>query len=313
MRSVSARRCASSRRRTIRELAETHGLDALMLDAVVAALDAGPSINAVYSIGGGNRATVDAFIAPGRRLLRLRRARPRRRQHPTCCAGGRCRRCCTTTFGRHAPRLPARHAGPRRASGYAADGAVADPGDHAVQRASRGLGAGRRGLTATGRRALQAGIEVLQPDLAARDHPALVVGGLDQPDLLRAAAVQRRPGRGELAVSTPRKKSVLLLTPTTWPRPPSQIPAPMLARVSTTLQCTPPWTSPKGWWKRGPAVQVQLTRSPLISENSRPRWLMNSPTSSAPISWERSASAVALSSMPSVFQPLERAASAPGQ
>ena len=29
---------------------------------------------------------------------------------------------------------------------------------------------------------------------------------------------------------TPRKKSVLLLTPTTWPRPPSRSPAPMLAK-----------------------------------------------------------------------------------
>jgi LacI family transcriptional regulator len=45
----------------IRELAETHGLDTVMLDTVTDALGADPSINAVYSIGGGNRATVDAF------------------------------------------------------------------------------------------------------------------------------------------------------------------------------------------------------------------------------------------------------------
>jgi LacI family transcriptional regulator len=50
----------------IRELAETHGLDAVMLDAVTAALDADPSIDAVYSIGGGNRATVEAFTRAGR-------------------------------------------------------------------------------------------------------------------------------------------------------------------------------------------------------------------------------------------------------
>ena len=50
----------------IRELAETHGLDAVMLDAVTAALDADPSIDAVYSIGGGNRATVDAFTRADR-------------------------------------------------------------------------------------------------------------------------------------------------------------------------------------------------------------------------------------------------------
>ncbi len=50
----------------IRELAETHGLDAVMLEAVAAALEADLSINAVYSIGGGNRATVDAFAGVGR-------------------------------------------------------------------------------------------------------------------------------------------------------------------------------------------------------------------------------------------------------
>ncbi|MET0695665.1 MAG: LacI family DNA-binding transcriptional regulator [Propionibacteriaceae bacterium] len=50
----------------IRELAETHGLDAVMLDAVTAALDADPSIDAVYSIGGGNRATVEAFTRADR-------------------------------------------------------------------------------------------------------------------------------------------------------------------------------------------------------------------------------------------------------
>jgi LacI family transcriptional regulator len=50
----------------IRELAETHGLDAVMLDAVTVVLDADPSVDAVYSIGGGNRATVDAFTRAGR-------------------------------------------------------------------------------------------------------------------------------------------------------------------------------------------------------------------------------------------------------
>jgi LacI family transcriptional regulator len=50
----------------IRELPETHGLDSLMLDAVTEALEADPSIDTVYSIGGGNRATVDAFARTGR-------------------------------------------------------------------------------------------------------------------------------------------------------------------------------------------------------------------------------------------------------
>jgi LacI family transcriptional regulator, galactose operon repressor len=50
----------------IRELAETHGLDAVMLETVADALEADLSINAVYSIGGGNRATVEAFAGAGR-------------------------------------------------------------------------------------------------------------------------------------------------------------------------------------------------------------------------------------------------------
>ena len=50
-----------SRGRAVVELAETDGLDTTIRGQALAALTADPSINAVYSIGGGNRAIVQAF------------------------------------------------------------------------------------------------------------------------------------------------------------------------------------------------------------------------------------------------------------
>jgi len=50
----------------IHEVTDTDGLDGTMLDAVRAALAAAPDVNAVYSIGGGNTATLAAFRALGR-------------------------------------------------------------------------------------------------------------------------------------------------------------------------------------------------------------------------------------------------------
>ncbi|NRQ51211.1 LacI family DNA-binding transcriptional regulator [Aeromicrobium stalagmiti] len=52
--------------RGCRALTGTDGLDATVLDAVGAALEADPSIDAVYSIGGGNTATLEAFRRAGR-------------------------------------------------------------------------------------------------------------------------------------------------------------------------------------------------------------------------------------------------------
>ena len=52
--------------RTVREVGGTDGLDATMLDAVADALAADPTIDAVYSIGGGNIATLEAFRLAGR-------------------------------------------------------------------------------------------------------------------------------------------------------------------------------------------------------------------------------------------------------
>ena len=53
--------------RPLREVSETDGLDASMLAAVTRALAADPGIGAVYSIGGGNTAVVEAFRRAGRR------------------------------------------------------------------------------------------------------------------------------------------------------------------------------------------------------------------------------------------------------
>jgi LacI family transcriptional regulator len=53
-------------RRAIHEVTDTDGLDETMLAAVGAALETAPDIDAVYSIGGGNTATLAAFAALGR-------------------------------------------------------------------------------------------------------------------------------------------------------------------------------------------------------------------------------------------------------
>ncbi len=66
---ATMRRLAPDRR--VREVTETHGLDVSMHAAVAAALADDPSIDAVYSVGGGNTATVRAFDEAGRRLAVL--------------------------------------------------------------------------------------------------------------------------------------------------------------------------------------------------------------------------------------------------
>ncbi|MFF3906150.1 LacI family DNA-binding transcriptional regulator [Streptomyces sp. NPDC001848] len=52
--------------RTVVEVTDSDGLDATQRDLVLAALEKDPDINAVYSIGGGNAATLEAFAALGR-------------------------------------------------------------------------------------------------------------------------------------------------------------------------------------------------------------------------------------------------------
>jgi LacI family transcriptional regulator len=52
--------------RTVVEVTDTDGLDTSILRAVGDALEANPSLDAVYSIGGGNTATLAAFRDAGR-------------------------------------------------------------------------------------------------------------------------------------------------------------------------------------------------------------------------------------------------------
>jgi LacI family transcriptional regulator len=52
--------------RPIREITDTDGLDASLFAAVSAALHRDPAIDSVYSIGGGNRATLASFDRAGR-------------------------------------------------------------------------------------------------------------------------------------------------------------------------------------------------------------------------------------------------------
>ncbi len=53
--------------RTIHEVTDTDGLDSTMFEAVGRVLEGRPSLDAVYSIGGGNTATLRAFRAAGRK------------------------------------------------------------------------------------------------------------------------------------------------------------------------------------------------------------------------------------------------------
>ena len=54
--------------RPVREVTDTNGVDAAMLDAVSTVLDDDRTIDAVYSVGGGNAATARAFERAGRRF-----------------------------------------------------------------------------------------------------------------------------------------------------------------------------------------------------------------------------------------------------
>ena len=53
--------------RALIELTDTDGLDTTVRESAVRILQRNPGINSVYSIGGGNRAILDAFDASGRR------------------------------------------------------------------------------------------------------------------------------------------------------------------------------------------------------------------------------------------------------
>ncbi len=55
--------------RRLVEVTDSDGLDSTQRALVLAALERDPEINAVYSIGGGNTATIDAFATLGRGVL----------------------------------------------------------------------------------------------------------------------------------------------------------------------------------------------------------------------------------------------------
>ncbi len=79
---------------------DTGGLDEAMLDAVRAALAGNPSIDAVYSAGGGNRATLSAFAELRRSAGRSSSHTTWTRTTATCCAPAGSRRSCTMTCTR---------------------------------------------------------------------------------------------------------------------------------------------------------------------------------------------------------------------
>ena len=118
--------------RQIVEVTDSDGIDATNERLVLEALERNPSVEAVYSVGGGNAATVAAFERLGRAVPSFHCARPRRRQ-PAAAARrpdlGRpaqrsARRC---TAGDAADTAGARSTARRAGS------AGADPGHHAVQ------------------------------------------------------------------------------------------------------------------------------------------------------------------------------------
>jgi len=60
------RRALDGKGRAVVDIAESEGLDATIEQLVLDALDRDPTIGAVYSIGGGNVATIRAFEKRGR-------------------------------------------------------------------------------------------------------------------------------------------------------------------------------------------------------------------------------------------------------
>lgn len=54
--------------RAVREVTDANGVDAAMLEAVSAVLEEDSTIDAIYSVGGGNAATARAFERAGRRV-----------------------------------------------------------------------------------------------------------------------------------------------------------------------------------------------------------------------------------------------------
>ena len=66
--------------RTIVEVSDSDGIDATNERLVLEALERHPDVGAVYSVGGGNTATIAAFERLGRQCRGFHRPRPGRRQ-----------------------------------------------------------------------------------------------------------------------------------------------------------------------------------------------------------------------------------------
>src|SRR5438128_11452232 len=115
MRSWPASRSLKPDRRII-DVTETDGYDATIRGVDLAALAAEAAVPAVYSIGGGNTAILDAFADAGRPAP-VHRARSRRRQRPAAARRPhRCRAPPRPEAG-HAPGLPGHHVGAEGAAG----------------------------------------------------------------------------------------------------------------------------------------------------------------------------------------------------
>ena len=78
---------------------DLHGEDAATERAVAAALEAGPPVAAVYSMGGGNTGIAAALAAAGRRAASRSSGTTSTPTTSPCCAPGCSRSCCTTTSG----------------------------------------------------------------------------------------------------------------------------------------------------------------------------------------------------------------------
>ena len=97
------------------EIDNSDGLDETMRGLVFAALDPNPNINAVYSIGGGNMAIVEAF-ASMRRTSRSSSRTTSTRTIPGYCAAGGYQRYPPRPQPGHAARLLRHHAGAQSAA-----------------------------------------------------------------------------------------------------------------------------------------------------------------------------------------------------
>ena len=96
--------------RAVREVTDTNGADPAILEAVTTVLEEDSTIDAVYSVGGGNAATALAF-ARRTKGLRLRRPRPRRRQPGPAAPAAHLGRAPPRPARGHASHLPLGHAG----------------------------------------------------------------------------------------------------------------------------------------------------------------------------------------------------------